>query len=79
MAAEAAKFLVGKALDNTTIDEAAAMAFRVAKPLDNTDFDMTWRKKVTGESVKYALREIRGDDVRAERMSLTRYEFNPAE
>jgi 4-hydroxybenzoyl-CoA reductase subunit beta len=79
VAADAAKFLVGKRLDDSTIDEAAGLAFKIAKPLDNTDFDMSWRKKVTGEFVKYALREIRGDDVRAERASLTRYDFYPAE
>jgi 4-hydroxybenzoyl-CoA reductase subunit beta len=75
VATEAANFLVDKPLDNATIDEAAGLAFRIAKPLDNTDFDMSWRKKVTGEFVKYALREIRGEDVRAERASLTHYDF----
>jgi len=34
---------------------------------------------VTTEFVKYALRELRGDDVRAERLSLTRYAFYPGE
>jgi hypothetical protein len=41
--------------------------------LDNTDFDMTWRKKVAFEFVTYALRELRGDDMRAERQNLTRH------
>jgi 4-hydroxybenzoyl-CoA reductase subunit beta len=68
---EAAKFLVGRTLDRDVIAEAATLAARIAKPLDNTDFDMTWRKKVAGEFVTYALRELRGDDVRAERESLT--------
>jgi hypothetical protein len=45
------------------------------QPLDNTDFDMTWRKKVTAEFVTYALRELRGDDVRTERESFTRCAF----
>ena len=73
VAADAAKSLVGRALNPDTITEAAALAARIAKPLDNTDFDMTWRKKVTAEFVTYALRELRGDDVRAERASLTRH------
>ena len=73
VAADAAKSLVGRALNPDTITEAAALAARIAKPLDNTDFDMTWRKKVTAEFVTYALRELRGDDVRAERESLTRH------
>src|ERR1700686_1353942 len=71
LANEAAKFLTGRTLDPEVIAEAAALAARIAKPLDNTDFDMTWRKKVAGEFVTYALRELRGDDVRAERESLT--------
>ena len=33
---------------------------------------MSWRKKVTGEFVTCALRELRGDDVRGERASLMR-------
>ena len=71
LANEAAKFLVGRTLDPEVIAEAASLAARIAKPLDNSDFDMTWRKKVAGEFVTYALRELRGDDVRAERESLT--------
>jgi 4-hydroxybenzoyl-CoA reductase subunit beta len=72
LAAEAAKSLVGRALSADSIAEAAVLAARIAKPLDNTDFDMTWRKKVTGEFVSYALRELRGDDVRSERESFMR-------
>jgi len=72
VAAEAAKSLVGRALNPDSIAEAAALAARIAKPLDNTDFDMSWRKKVTGEIVTCALRELRGDDVRGERASLMR-------
>jgi 4-hydroxybenzoyl-CoA reductase subunit beta len=73
VAAEAAKSILGRTLDPDSIAEAAALAARIAKPLDNTDFDMTWRKKVTAEFVTYALRELRGDDVHAERESLTRH------
>lgn len=72
LATEAEKSLVGRALNSDSIAEAASLAARVAKPLDNTDFDMSWRKKVTGEFVTYALRELRGDDVASERQSLTR-------
>jgi len=74
-AQEAARFLLGRTLDQRAIEEAAALAARIAKPLDNTDFDMTWRKRVTTEFVTYALRELRGDDVRAERESFTRCTF----
>jgi 4-hydroxybenzoyl-CoA reductase subunit beta len=72
---EAAKSLLGRTLDQRAIEEAAALAARIAKPLDNTDFNMTWRKRVTAEFVTYALRELRGDDVRAERESFTRHSF----
>ncbi len=71
----AAKSLLGRPLNQSSIEEAAALAARIAKPLDNTDFDMTWRKRVTAEFVTYALRELRGDDVSAERESFTRYSF----
>jgi 4-hydroxybenzoyl-CoA reductase subunit beta len=74
-ATEAAKSLLGRSLNQSSIEEAAALAARIAKPLDNTDFDMTWRKRVTAEFVTYALRELRGDDVTAERESFTRYAF----
>jgi hypothetical protein len=33
---------------------------------------MSWRKKVTAEFLTYALRELRGDDVTAERAAITR-------
>ncbi len=71
VAGEATTFLVGRSLTSVTIAEAAALAARIAKPLDNTDFDMSWRKKVTAEFVTYALRELRGDDVSADRQAIT--------
>ncbi len=74
-ATDAARSLLGRPLNQQNIEEAAALAARIAKPLDNTDFDMTWRKRVTAEFVTYALRELRGDDVRSERESFTRGAF----
>jgi 4-hydroxybenzoyl-CoA reductase subunit beta len=75
LASAAAKSLLGRPLNPDSIAEAAALAARIAKPLDNTDFDMTWRKKVTASFVTNALRELRGDDVSAERQRLTRHTF----
>jgi CO/xanthine dehydrogenase FAD-binding subunit len=72
IAAEASKSLVGRRLNADSIAEAAVLAARIAKPLDNTDFDMSWRKRVTGEFVTCALRELRGDDVRSERETFMR-------
>jgi len=71
VADEAAKSLLGRGLDQEGIAKAASLASRLAKPLSNTDFDMSWRKKVTSEFVTYALRELRGDDMRAERRQLS--------
>jgi 4-hydroxybenzoyl-CoA reductase subunit beta len=73
LAGEASRFLVGRPLNQETIAETAALTARIAKPLDNTDFDMTWRKRVTTEFVTNALRELRGDDMRGERLLLTRH------
>ena len=73
VATEASKFLVGRPLNSESIAEAATLAARIAKPLDNTDFDLTWRKRVTAEFVTYALRELRGHDMRGERLLLTRH------
>lgn len=73
VAEEAAKSLIGCPLDQEAIEQAAILSGRIAKPLDNTDFDMTWRKRVAAEFVTYALRELRGDEMRAERESLVRH------
>jgi 4-hydroxybenzoyl-CoA reductase subunit beta len=75
VAADAAKSLIGRPLNQETVAEVAAFAALIAKPLDNTDFDMTWRKRVTTEFVTYALRELRGDDMHIERESVTRHPF----
>jgi len=76
VAMEASKSLVGRPLNQESIAEAASLAARIAKPLDNTDFDMTWRKRVTAEFVTYALRDLRGDDMRGQRLLLTRHPSN---
>lgn len=73
LAIDAANFLAGHRLSAETIEQAATFAAGIARPLDNTDFDMTWRKKVAAEFVTYALRELRGDDMSAERQNLTRH------
>ncbi len=40
--------------------------------MDNTDFDLVWRKRMTRALVGYALRELRGDDMRETRVKLAR-------
>lgn len=76
VATDAATALRGRALTDDAIAEASALAARIAKPLDNTDFDMTWRKRVAGEFVRYALRELRGDDMSPERRRLMGHTFS---
>jgi 4-hydroxybenzoyl-CoA reductase subunit beta len=65
-------FLKGKRLSDEVIDEAARLVGSRAKPLDNTDLNLYWRKDVTAEFTRYALRELRGDDLRALRLKIAR-------
>ena len=69
-AAAAAAAVIGQRLTDEVIAHAADTAARPAKPMDNTDFDLTWRKRVMKDVVAYALRELRGDDVREWRRKL---------
>jgi 4-hydroxybenzoyl-CoA reductase subunit beta len=73
LAAPAAeRLLVGHALSDETIGAASQAAYAVAKPMDNTDFELVWRKKMVTALATYALRELRGDDVRELRMKTAR-------
>jgi 4-hydroxybenzoyl-CoA reductase subunit beta len=64
--------LAGKKLSDDVIAEAAATVASRAKPMDNTDLDLYWRKEVVGAFAGYALRELRGDDMRATRARIAR-------
>ena len=70
------EFLKGKRLSDEVIEEAGRLVGSRAKPMDNTDLDLYWRKDVTALFVGYALRELRGDDMRATRLRITRFEVN---
>ena len=70
---KAGEFLNGKSLTDEHIDEAARIVASRAKPMDNADLDLYWRKDVTAEFVRYALRELRGDDMRETRLRIARY------
>jgi len=75
-AKDAGSLLVGKSLkDDTVIAAAADAAFAHAKPMDNTDFVLHWRKRVVREFVSYALRELRGEDMRATRRKYGRQDL----
>jgi 4-hydroxybenzoyl-CoA reductase subunit beta len=71
----AAALLEGETLSDEAIEAAAAAASEVAKPMDNTDFELVWRKKMVRALVANALREVRGDDMRARRHQLARQEL----
>jgi 4-hydroxybenzoyl-CoA reductase subunit beta len=69
---KANEFLAGKKLTDEVIEEAGRIVASRAKPMDNADLDLYWRKEVTADFVGYALRELRGDDMRAIRLSIAR-------
>jgi 4-hydroxybenzoyl-CoA reductase subunit beta len=68
--AEAA--LINRTMSDAAIADAAEGAYDVAKPMDNTDFDLVWRKRMARVLAGYALRELRGDDMRETRVKLAR-------
>ena len=69
---KANEFLKGKNLSDEVIDEAAKLVASRAKPMDNADLDLYWRKDVAAEFTRYALRELRGDDMRETRLRIAR-------
>jgi 4-hydroxybenzoyl-CoA reductase subunit beta len=72
LADKANDFLRGKPLTDEVIAEAGRLAASRAKPMDNADLDLYWRKGVTAAFVGYALRELRGDDMRDTRLRIAR-------
>ena len=69
---KASEFLKGKALSDEVIAQAAELVANRAKPMDNTDMDLYWRKEVADDFAGYALRELRGDDMRETRLRIAR-------
>jgi 4-hydroxybenzoyl-CoA reductase subunit beta len=70
---KAGEFLKGKKLTDEVIAEAARLVANRAKPMDNTDMDLYWRKEVADDFAGYALRELRGDDMRETRLKIARF------
>ena len=66
-------FLKNKKLTDEVIAETAQLVASRAKPMDNADLDLYWRKDVSSEFATYALRELRGDDMRDARLKTARY------
>ena len=71
---KASEFLKGRRLTDEVIAEAAELVANRAKPMDNTDMDLYWRKEVADDFAGYALRELRGDDMRETRLRIARYQ-----
>ena len=69
---KAGEFLKGKRLSDEVIAQAAQLVANRAKPMDNTDMDLYWRKEVADDFAGYALRELRGDDMRETRLKIAR-------
>jgi 4-hydroxybenzoyl-CoA reductase subunit beta len=74
----AAASLVGGPLTTETITRAAELAAQPARPMDNTDFALIWRKRVTRDFVGYALRELRGDDMRGVKIACRSVHLPPS-
>lgn len=69
----AATLLADQVLTDDLIASVADDAYARAKPMDNTDFELVWRKKTVRSLVTSALRELRGDDMRAARTRMARH------
>ncbi|MDH3626097.1 MAG: FAD binding domain-containing protein [Acidobacteriota bacterium] len=74
---DGAACLIGNALTDESIDAAASRVATQSKPMDNTDFVLHWRKRVTAEFVRYALRELRGDPMGETRRRIAQHELIP--
>jgi 4-hydroxybenzoyl-CoA reductase subunit beta len=70
---KASEYLKGKKLADEVIAEASTLIANRAKPMDNTDMDLYWRKEVADDFAGYALRELRGDDMRETRLRIARH------
>jgi 4-hydroxybenzoyl-CoA reductase subunit beta len=55
---EAEEVLIDQPFDEEHIQAAAEACYNKARPLDNTDFVMNWRKQMTREYTRRALREL---------------------
>ena len=71
---KAGEFLKGKRLTDEVIAQVGELVANRAKPMDNTDMDLYWRKELADDFAGYALRELRGDDMRETRLRIARSE-----
>lgn len=59
----AGQVLVGTRLEDDAVEEAARRVSRASAAMENVDLPVSWRRKVTAPFVRYALGELRGDDM----------------
>jgi len=64
--------MLGRKLTDELIGEVAATVASRAKPMDNADMNLYWRKEVVASYTRYALCELRGDDMRGVRLRTAR-------
>lgn len=57
--AGAAEALIGRPLEDESIEAAAKAAWKAGRPLDNTDFTISWRKEMIRPTVARALGDLR--------------------
>jgi 4-hydroxybenzoyl-CoA reductase subunit beta len=72
---EAAKSLVGNPLTDEAITNAVQLAAKSARPVKNADYSPPWRRRMAGKIAEYALKELRGDDMREQRFKIARHEL----
>ena len=67
---DAESLLVGSKLTDELIDEASKLAGATARPKENTDAPAYWRRRMVVPMTTWALKELRGDDMRDQRRRL---------
>ena len=72
---DAAQSLIGNELTDEVITNAVQLAGKSARPVKNADYSPPWRRKVVGRIAAYALQELRGDDMREQRIKIARHEL----
>jgi 4-hydroxybenzoyl-CoA reductase subunit beta len=55
--------LVGSTLQDAAIEVASDRARQLSRPMETSDLPASWRRRVLPVALKWALREVRGDDV----------------
>jgi 4-hydroxybenzoyl-CoA reductase subunit beta len=76
---DAETHLIGNRMSDELIEEAASLAGALARPKENTDAPAYWRRRLAVPMVTWALKELRGDDMSAERRRLAGQSMNTSQ